>query len=173
MVPTIFMYKMMAVLFIFLISWVKIYFRYIFLSSLFKEAATNTANCKWFSSTLGTSKNLTLLHYKASSNKWHIKHVYRYLCSNLDTSHKATGQSIHLDVLKYISKYHCHQQSLIFHQNQPLLLLTGTKVLFPKWTRDGSREPRYELAFFFFFLTVSMLYYGASFKNIYHRIEII
>ena len=146
---------MIAVLF-FLASWINIYFKWILLSSLFQEATMNKANYNWFSSTLGTSKNLTLLHYKASSNKWHIKHVYRYLCPNLDTSHKATGQSIHLDVLKYISKYHCHQQSLIFHQNQPLLLLTGTKVLFPEWTRDGCREPCLELFFFFHWSYCSM-----------------
>ena len=47
MVCMIFMYKMITVL-IFLTSSVKIYLKYILLSSLVKQAATNKANCKWF-----------------------------------------------------------------------------------------------------------------------------
>ena len=141
---------MIAVLF-FLASWINIYFKWILLSSLFQEATMNKANYNWFSSTLGTSKNLTLLHYKASSNKWHIKHVYRYLCPNLDTSHKATGQSIHLDVLKYISKYHCHQQSLIFHQNQPFLLWPALRCYSQNEQEMAAENHATSLPFFFFF----------------------
>ena len=50
---------------------------------------------------------------------------------------KVTRKPLHLDVLKRTSKYHCHQQSLIFHWNPPLFL-TQLICHSPESPQDGS-----------------------------------
>ena len=106
-----------------------------FPSTLFKEAATHKADDKWFWSTPATFNNLITLY--SQFQLCHINHVYCSLAITLETSLEVTGKYLHLDVLKCTSKYHCHQQSLIFHWNQPLFL-TQLRCHSPECPQDGS-----------------------------------
>ena len=89
---------------------------------------------KRISSTPSTCQRLTLLRYRASSEKRHIKRINGSFALNLKTSHKVTGHPWNLDVFKCTWKYHCHPKSLTFHWNQSLFLLTCTEVSSPRVT---------------------------------------
>ena len=107
-------------------------FRINFTSTLFKEAATKERQTN--SSAPSTCPRLTLLLYRASSEKRHIRPIRGSFALYLKASHKVTGHPWNLDVFKCTCKYHCHPKSLTFHWNQPLFLLTCTEVSSPRVT---------------------------------------
>ena len=110
--------------------------------------AADTPTTDDFSSTPATEQNLTLLHDKASSNKYHINHIHLSLSLHLKTAHKVTGHCWDVHAVNCTCKYHCPDKSLKWHWNQALFLLTYTKVSFLKmatrWQQtltDGTHRP--------------------------------